>query len=182
MSTTLTTPEDYKFFDYLAPHRWPTLNKEQIQLYRELVATGELQIETILENTLTILSNGQYTRVCENSHDFSDYSDSKKSTSILRRNNTKTDHYMNSCRISGIKNKIGLLRILAYSKQQDKFYHYAIPHNAYKNINTVDIIMDSFTGKDNMVKGIPKGKWTKYEVPNLYILATITHEQQTKIK
>ena len=32
MSYAMVTPEDYKFFDFLAPYVWPTYTKKQIAL------------------------------------------------------------------------------------------------------------------------------------------------------
>jgi hypothetical protein len=85
----------------------------------------------------------------------------KKSVSQFRNNDIARDHWMNSFSISGLKNKIGLIRAVCYSKQQDKFYFFAIPYKAYKGMNRVDILLDSSSGYQEP-QGIPKGKWTRY--------------------
>lgn len=181
MSTQLATEEDFLFFDYLAPFRWPKKTADQIALYRELVATGEIQIETLLENTLVTASRGRYTRVCEDSHDHSDGSDAKKAVSVFRCNNIDRDQWMNTWRITNLKNKTGLIRALCLSKQTKKFHHFAIPYSAYSGLNAVEIILDSSSGYREP-KGIPKGKWTVYEVPDFVTLATVRHQDQARIK
>ncbi len=180
MSTSLATAEDYKFFDFLAPYRWPTKSKKQIQSYRELVADGDLQIETILENALVQACHGAYTRVAETVRDFCDGGDAKKSISQFRNNDVARDHWMNSFAITNLKNKTGVIRAVCYSKEQDKFYFFAIPYKAYKGMARVDIMLDNSTGwrKPN---GIPKGKWTRYMIPTFEQLATITPAEVNRL-
>jgi hypothetical protein len=92
MSTALTTNEDYQYFDFLAPLRWPNKSKRYIKKhYRELVDHGDLQIETMLENALATSSNGAYTRIAEMAKDFTDGSDAKKSVSQFRNNQVAMD-------------------------------------------------------------------------------------------
>jgi len=105
MSTHLATPEDFKFFDFLAPYRWPDKTAAEIALYRELVAYGEIQIETLLENTLVVASQGKYTRIAEDHADCSDGSDAKKATSNFRNNDILRDAWTNSFAITNLKNK-----------------------------------------------------------------------------
>jgi len=180
MSTSLATAEDYKFFDFLAPYRWPTKSKKQILSYRELVADGDLQIETILENALVQACRGAYTRVAETVRDFCDGGDAKKSISQFRNNDVARDHWMNSFAITNLKNKTGVIRAVCYSKEQDKFYFFAIPYKAYKGMARVDIMLDNSTGwrKPN---GIPKGKWTRYIIPTFERLATITPAEVNRL-
>lgn len=179
MSVSINTlEEDLKFFDFLAPYRWPKAGQNEIDLYRELVQTGDLQIETVLENALAIVSNGRYKRIAEAYRDFSDDSDAKKCTTSFRNNNIKEDRWMNSAAISGISKKVGLIRALVYSRAADRFYFFAVPHVAYKNLSKVEIIMDNSFGYQPP-KGIPYGKWTKCMVPTFEILATITPKQAT---
>lgn len=173
MSTALATTEDFKFFDFLAPYRWPNKTKKQIAEYRELVADGDLQIETVLENALVQASRGAYTRVAETTRDFCDGSDAKKSISQFRNNDISRDHWTNSSAISGLLNKTGVIRAVCYSKQQDKFYFFAIPRKAYKGKKRVEISLDKSVGYREPL-GIPKGKWTRYIIPTFERLATIT--------
>jgi hypothetical protein len=181
MSTRLATEEDFMFFDYLAPYRWPNHAAKEIALYRELVATGEIQIETLLENALVVASGLRYTRVCEDSHDHSDGSDAKKTVSVFRCNDIHKDRWMNTWRITNIKNKTGLLRVLCLSKQTKKFHHYAIPHSAYSGLSAVEIMLDNSCGYKEP-EGIPKGKWQKYEVADFIALATARHQDQARIR
>ena len=181
MSTQLATDEDFMFFDYLAPFRWQSkADKNKIKVYRELVATGELQIESILENALVECSDGLYTRVCENTHDHSDGGDAKKVSSVFRCNNIKKDHWKNTWNVRKVSGKTGMLRILALSKQTKTFYHFAIPRPAYKHLKTdLEIVLDTSVGYADP-KGIPHGKWMVYLVPDFKTLATVSHETQIK--
>jgi hypothetical protein len=173
MSTALATAEDYKFFDFLAPYRWPNKTKKQIAAYRELVADGDLQIETVLENALVQACRGAYTRVAESSRDFCDGSDAKKSVSQFRNNNIAKDLWMNAFAITNLKKKKGVIRELCYSKEQAKFYFFAIPYKAYKGKDRVEVALDNSSGYREPI-GIPKGKWTRYIIPTFERLATIT--------
>ena len=177
MSSALVTDADYKFFDFLAPYRWPNESPEKIALYRELVEHGDLHIETLLENALAMTSQGQYTRVAEAYRDYSDGSDAKKSVSQFRNNNISLGRWTNSAAITGLKKKTGLIRALVYSQYQDRFYFFAIPHSAYAGMDRVDIIMDTSTGYQEP-QGIPKGKWTAYQVDTFERLAKIRSNEQ----
>ena len=177
MSTTLATPEDFAFFDFLAPIRWPNTSAEVIAYYRRLVETGELQIETLLENALAVASNGLYARVATHGYDFTDFSDAKKVVSSFRCNDIKRNSYTNSFNVSNIKNKLGLLRVMGYSKYSSQFYFFAIPHTAYNNLSVLEIALDRAYESDFIPLGVPRGKWTNYQVPDFYTLARITREQ-----
>ena len=179
MSSAMVTPEDYKFFDFLAPYRWPTASPEKIKLYRELVEHGDLQIETVLENALAVTS-GRYSRVAEVHRDFSDGSDAKKAISQFRNNDIENDRWTNSAAISGLTNKTGMIRSLVYSRYQDKFYFFAIPYSAYRGMARVDILMDSSVGYREP-QGIPRGKWTAYQVDSFEQLATVTNRKQENL-
>jgi hypothetical protein len=180
MSTALATQEDYKFFDFLAQYRWPTKSKKQVQAYRELVADGDLQIETILENALVQACRGAYTRVAETARDFCDGGDAKKSVSQFRNNDIAKDMWMNSFAITNLKNKTGVIRALCYSREQDKFYFFAIPYKAYKGKNRIDIMLDNSSGYREPI-GIPKGKWTRYQVESFEQLSQITEKEAQRL-
>ena len=181
MSTQLATPEDFEFFDFLAPNRWPDRTPSEISLYRQLVAHGELQIETVLENALVVVSQGQYTRIAEDHADCSDGSDAKKSCSNFRNNNVRLKKWMNTFAITNLKNKTGLIRALCFSKVTAKFHFYAIPYKAYRGMDRVEITLDTSTGYCEP-KGIPRGKWCVFEVESFETLARVTHEQQARIR
>lgn len=179
MSTGLVTVEDYKFFDLLAPYFYSDKTPEQVALLREQVEYGIFQIETLLENTLAKVG-GRYVRVAEEGRDFDDGSDSKKSVSCFRNNSYSRDQWTNSFIIRNTKNKTGLLRCVCYSRQQDKFYFYAIPYSAYKGIKYLEFILDRSTGFREP-KGIPCGKWASYLVDSFEELATITETEAERL-
>jgi len=181
MSTQLATPEDFEFFDFLVPYRWPDKTAAEIALYRQLVAHGEIQLETVLENALVVASRGRYTRIAEDHADCSDGSDAKKSVSQFRNNNIALDQWTNSFAITNLKKKTGLIRALCLSKVTNRFHFFAIPYNAYNGMNRVDIMLDNSTGYREPL-GIPKGKWTAYEVESFEALATVRHQDQARIR
>ena len=178
MSYAMVTPEDYKFFDFLAPYVWPAYTKKEIALLRKQVEVGIIQIETMLENALAS-TGGKYKRIAEAYRDFTDNSDAKKSCSQFRNNDIKRDQWTNSFAISGLKNKTGLIRACCYSKEQDTFYFFAIPHIAYRGMARVDVLLDNSVGYKEPA-GIPKGKWTKCQVDSFEQLSTITEAQAEK--
>ena len=181
MSTQLATPEDFKFFDFLAPYRWPDQNPTKIALYRQLVAYGEIQIETLLENALVRASQGKYTRIAEDHADCSDGSDAKKSVSQFRNNDRARDTWNNSFAITNLKNKTGLIRAMCYSRVTDRFHFFAIPYKAYQGRTKVEIALDNSMGYKEP-KGIPKGKWCVFEVDSFEALATVRHQDQARIR
>ena len=181
MSTQLATSEDFKFFDFLAPYRWPNKSFDTIAEYRQLVHDGDIQIETMLENALCVASRGRYSRIAEDHADCSDGSDAKKAVSCFRNNDILRDHWMNSFSITNLKNKTGLIRALCLSKQTGRFHFFAIPYNAYKGMNRVDIILDTSSGYREP-QGIPRGKWTCFEVDSFEKLARVRHQDQARIK
>ena len=180
MSNALTIDADYKFFDFLAPYRWPDKSKRQLKVYRELVDNGDLDISTVLENALAMCAKGKYKRIAEAYRDFCDNSDAKKSISNLRNNDIARDRWTNSFAISGLEKKTGLIRAVCYSIYQDKFYFFAIPYSAYKGMKRVDVILDTSVGYKDPI-GIPKGKWAVYQVDSFEELATITHTEAKKL-
>jgi len=180
MSNTLTIDADYKFFDFLAKYRWPKKTKKQIAAYRELVHDGDIDISTMLENALAICSNGKYKRIAEAYRDFCDGSDAKKSISSFRNNDIARNSWTNSFAISGLKKKTGLIRAVCYSTYQDKFYYFAIPHKVYVGRDRIDVGLDNSVGYKEPI-GIPKGKWTAYQVETFEQLAIITEKQAEKL-
>lgn len=175
MSTQLVTEEDYKFFDFLAPYRWPDKTPNEILLYRELVSYGDLQIETILENALAITSN-TYKRIASVGQDFCDGSDAKKVVSQFRNNNIVQRTWTNSFKISGLQNKTGLIRALCFSKYANKFYGFVIPYFEYAGRQMIEVPLDRFSNGPGTPLGIPTGKWTKYLVRSFNELATKTED------
>jgi hypothetical protein len=118
--------------------------------------------------------------VAEKGRDFCDGGDAKKSISQFRNNDIARDLWTNSFAISGLSNKTGVIRAVCYSREQDKFYFFAIPYKAYKGMARVDILLDNSVGYREP-KGIPKGKWTRYMVPTFEILTTIDPKEVNKL-
>jgi hypothetical protein len=180
MSTKNVTPEDYKFFDLLAPYTWPKYTKKEIALLREQVEHGMIHIETMLENALARASKGLFERSSENGRDGTDGSDAKKACSAFRNNSIKLDHWLNTFSITNLKNKKGVIRAVCYSKQQDRFYFFAFPYKSYQGKNKIEIVLDNSVGYKEP-QGIPKGKWSVYQVHSFEELATITNKQAEKL-
>jgi hypothetical protein len=86
---------------------------------------------------------------------------------------------MNSFFITGLSKKIGLIRAVCYSKEQEEFYFFAIPNVAYQGRKMVEILLDNSVGY-RQPTGIPKGKWTKCQVNSFEQLSTITEAQAEK--
>jgi hypothetical protein len=180
MSNHLATKEDFKFFDFLAKFLWPRYTKDQLKILRKEVKQGNLHIETLLENALAKKSKGSYKRIAEWYRDFTDNSDAKKAVSQFRNNDVARDQWTNSFAVTGLSKKTGLIRAVCYSKEQDKFYFFAIPYKAYKGMARVDVMLDNSTGYKKPL-GIPKGKWTKCRVETFEQLATITEKEAEKL-
>jgi hypothetical protein len=180
MSNFLSTNEDFKFFDFLSKFIWPRYTKDKLNILRKEVKHGNLHIETLLENALAKKSKGQYKRIAEWYRDFCDNSDAKKSISQFRNNNIAKDRWTNSFFITGLAKKTGLIRAVCYSKEQDKFYFFAIPYVAYKGRSMIEIVLDASTGYKEPT-GIPKGKWVRCQVESFNRLATITEGEAEKI-
>jgi hypothetical protein len=181
MATMAVTESDYRFFDVLAPYVWPSLSANHIRDHkRPDVDNGLVQIESLLEVALANASGGMYKRNAINGMDFTDGGDAKKTTTVYRNNNKVRDQWMNSAPVRRITSKSGLLRVMCYSKIPDQFYYFAIPPKAYNGLTLIEIICD--TGGGLMVpQGIPKGKWTHWQVADFDTLATITLAQANRL-
>lgn len=183
MGTRATTPEDHAFFEYLAPLRWPDKPLTIIQEFRELLITGDLQIETILENALVIQSGGLYTREA-GIEDFSgNWGDAKKVVSQWRNNDTGKGTWLNSAPVHKIETKGYMLRIMCYSKISEQFFFYAIPNAFYQNIGRVEIIFDQYynCATEPTPYGLLKDghKWNDFVVADFKELATVTEDVMT---
>tara|TARA_R100000808_G_scaffold24721_1_gene57857 strand:+ start:4132 stop:4626 length:495 start_codon:yes stop_codon:yes gene_type:complete len=148
---------DIRFLNFLWPFtKWSNENKINKSVYDELISAGEIQIETLYENTLAYQSNGKFIKESGDGRDFSDGSDAKKST-VRWRN--KRNHY--DAPVTGILNKIGDLRVLVYEWNLDKFYFFKIPHSIYTGMKYIEIPFDKETYEPKR-----KNKWWGYEVPS----------------
>lgn len=178
MSTMEVTPEDYAFFDLLYPYVFPNISEECLIFARNCVSNGIIQIETLLENALANCSNGLYHKEATAYRDFSDNSDAKKFVSQFRNNNKKRGEWTNSFVIRGLGNKVGMIRGVGYSKIAKQFFFFGIPHEAYVGLDQIEITLDRFYNHHGSIMelsplGIPKGKWSKYQVSSFEELANI---------
>ncbi len=146
---------DTKYFEYLWPHtKWCSDNLISKKQYLMLLKEGEIQIETMFENVLAFNSNGKYIKESADGRDFSDGSDAKKTTACFHRGRYDAS-------VTGITTKIGTLRVLMLDSWNDKFYHFKIPHDAYKNLKMIEIQFGV-----NKPEPQRHTKWWKYEVPS----------------
>lgn len=99
-----------------------------------LIDQGSLQSSSVFENALSQTSNGQYTVVSKDSHDFSDFSDGKTITARLR---SKYGAY--SAPVTKFKGKVGALRVQCWERILNKFYYFYIPHSAYAQAENIEI-------------------------------------------
>ncbi len=148
-------PGDNKFFEYLWPNTiWCKENLIDYETYLMILEAGEIQIETLYENTLAYNSNEKYVKESANGRDFSDGSDAKKSSVRWRAKRTSYD-----APVTNILNKIGDLRVLVYEWNRNEFYFFKIPHDDFIGMKYIEIPFDIHTYKPKR-----KNKWWKYEV------------------
>jgi hypothetical protein len=121
--------------------------------------------------------NKSITLTLEKGRDASDNSDFK-ATSSKARNNIKQEKkngvptgmgvWTNSYQISGVGEKIGTVRVMAYNKYTKQFDYWAIPHQAYKGLDKIEIPIEryrtsigdapKFTGRPNYTTS----KWDQW--------------------
>ena len=159
---------DVKFLDHFWKYsRWSKDTVISYYQYKELLNAGEIQIETFIENVIADNSGGTFVKESGDGRDFSDNSDAKKS--IVQFHRERYD-----AAVTGIKGKLGILRVVVYDKHNDNFHYFKIPKFAYGNIGMIEI---SFNVKDQGIsKCIPNRstKWWKYEVMTLEELCNDT--------
>jgi len=99
--------------------------------------------------------------------DYDDTSDAKVAVSQCRNNNKKSGNWTNSIKISGTKNKIGPLRIVAYNQILDDFYFFYIPYYEFHHHNQVEIVIERVSSKffPPSFSGIPdiSTKWWRWK-------------------
>ena len=172
-----TVDVDLKFFELLYPLRYPNKSKEHYSQCRKMVLCGEMQIETLYENTIVNLNPG-IEKDSTDGRDFSDGSDAKKVTSSFRNNRLNYGEWTNSFQVRNVGNKLGGLRVLAYNVYLEDFEYYVIPPHAYSHLSskTVEIPIERYRGyydcKPN-AQGQHQGysKWYNYQVEDIYELA-----------
>ena len=97
------------------------------------IIAGELA-----EQALVKKSKGKLKQNTRNkkASDFSDKSEHKYVTVYAYGNNRRAG-------IAGLKNKIGLLRVMVYDPLTDKNYFFKVPHSVYSKVTSPKIYFDS---------------------------------------
>lgn len=121
--------------------------------------------------------NKSITLTLEKGRDASDNSDFK-ATSSKARNNVKQEKrkghptgmsvWTNSYQVSGVRDKIGTVRVMGYNKYTKRFDYWAIPHSEYQGLDTIEIPIEryrmspgetpTFTGRPNY----SSSKWDQW--------------------
>jgi hypothetical protein len=177
-TNAITLNVDYRFFDELALYRWPEKSAAEIAVYRDLVDTGEIQIESVLENAIAVVGGLQ--RVAGHGYDFCDKSDAKKTTSVARNNNAERGQWAHSMPVRRVCAKIGGLRIMGYNSITDQFHYFCIPNYAFSHLlkasSVLEIVIERYTNYagNQTFTGIPgrHQKWWSFEVPSFHAMAT----------
>ena len=120
---------------------------------QHLLNTGEMA-----ERALVKKSKGQLKQNTRNkkASDFSDHSENKYATVRY-----ESDQHCGRASISGLNNKIGLLRVIVYEPKTQTNYFFRVPHRVYKNVRSPKIYFDQ--------KGQPKSptrKGSKFDMWN----------------
>ena len=89
-----------------------------------LMKLGVLEVSTAFERAISKV--GKIKVISEDHADFDDDSDAKL-TSVRTFNYGKSY----SSQVSGLKNKIGTLRVQCYERKTGEFYYFKIPGHAY---------------------------------------------------
>lgn len=151
---------DESFFNALFPLAYPGVCEKTLQVARDMLSDGVIQIETLLE--LAISKVGRIKRRSVEGMDFADGSDAKKST--VR---TSTYERAYSAPISKVHAKKGLLRVMVYERKRDRFYYFVFPHESYRHIKASSNIDIPFE-LDGTPRRIPMRSvmvnWWSYEV------------------
>lgn len=154
-----------RFFDLLFPIAFPDVDvkSDMFSFIKESLVhrTKLIEVGSLLEVAISISKNLE--RYDTDGQDFVDGSDAKCASARWHALNTRY-----SAPICGVANKRGLLRCVIYERQQDKFYFFLIPHDAYKHISNVGNIdipfkLDGSPYRDAKVRNI---NWWTFEVSN----------------
>lgn len=125
MATTDATVEfDIAFIDELIQHLPPHLisNPKQVETIKYLAKYGLLQRDRFYEFALAENSGGKYTMCSEDARDFTDDTDAKSVTVNYRESNGNGGKVL----VTGISNKVGALRVMAYDPAMQNFRYYFI--------------------------------------------------------
>ncbi len=156
--------DDSKFFEVCFSKAHPDMSQEVSKLIEtEIMKTGEIQIETLIENALEAVGGPKKNSTF--GMDFEDGSDAKKScVGICSMGRLYAGH------VTRIITKVGSLRVMMYERIQDKFYYFFIPKESYYGYKLIEIPF-TFSGEPKR-----KNKWWKYEVSSFEEMATTGKE------
>jgi hypothetical protein len=131
-------------------------NADPIELLRRMVNDGVIQMDALFEKAISMV--GKHTRDSAMGRDFADGSDAKKAITCWGRRPGFTTRRV--ARITKIKNKKGLLRVIVAETITNKVYYFKVPYDAYKDLVAFTIYFNE--------DGTPKynGKSWQYQCKN----------------
>jgi hypothetical protein len=123
-TTDATVIFDIAFINELVQHLPSHLisNPKQVDTIKYLAKHGLLQRDRFYEFALAENSKGKYAMCSEDARDFTDDSDAKSVTVNYRESNGNGGKVL----VTGIGNKVGALRVMAYDPAADNFRYYFI--------------------------------------------------------
>ena len=143
--------------------------KEAIPMFEQMCpktldilnSLGMLQISTGFEHAVANTSG--HTVISKDEADISDGSDCKLVS--VRTSSYGTSY---SAPVTNIYNKTGTLRVQVYERKQNKFYYFAIPNSAYRNIPKSSNIEIPFeldgTPRKRLSRTARYANWWNFEV------------------
>lgn len=132
-----------------------------------LIEQGSLQASSVFENALSQASDGLYTVVGKDTHDFSNYDDGK---TITTRRRSRFSSY--SAPVKKFKNKVGGLRIQCWERALNRFYYFYIPYSVHSQVTNIEIPFDRDGTPSRQNNAVIN--WWDYEVKTFEDLAKIT--------
>jgi hypothetical protein len=161
---------DIAFFDELFPRAYPGVCDKTLEVARNMLSDGVVQIETLLE--LAISKVGKLKRRSVEGMDFVDGSDAKKSS--VRKANFEQAY---RAPVTKVHSKKGLLRVMVYERKLDTFYYFVFPREAYQHIKASSNIEIPFE-MDGTPRRVPKrsgviSNWWAYEVDSFKKMSTL---------
>tara|TARA_E500000331_G_scaffold60438_5_gene55010 strand:+ start:25926 stop:26510 length:585 start_codon:yes stop_codon:yes gene_type:complete len=164
-TTDLQIKDDKYYFDYLWKFAHPDASRQKKKwVYEEMLLTGEIQIETMLENAIEKVGGPK--KNSKHGMDFEDGSDAKKC--CVRTRNHEKEY---GASVKGIESKVGDLRVLVFERKQEKFYHLLIPYDAYRGMKYLEIPFN-LHGEPRRVTQRGKSWPWLYEVSSFEEMAT----------
>lgn len=162
----MTTTKDidpviqYAFYDELIHKAYPELSHCSFEVIHRTL--GNVSQEILLEVSISKLGN--LTRYNTKGMDYTDGSDAKAASA--RWTSFRTVY---SAPVTNIFHKRGLLRVMVFERQFNKFYYFLIPYSAYKDIPEKSNIEIYFNLDGTPRRDAKTKKYTNmwaYEVPD----------------